>query len=542
MSVYSADPVSGCLTGSRFLEGEIPDPLGYGERAVRFIQKLHHTEGPLAGQPFLLPEFQARVIRKVFGDVDPETGRRKVRTVFMLLPRGSGKTTLTAAVALLTTVGPERDAAGQVISAAADREQASIAFNAAARMIRADATLTRSLQVIDSRKTIKHPKSESTYRAISHEAYSKHGLSVSTLLADEVHAWPTRELWEVLITSMGKRDCPLTFVTTTAGTGRGNLAWELFDYALKVERGEVEDETFLPVLYQAPHDCDWQDEAIWRAVNPALAAGFRSLEEMRITARRAAEIPSQREMFKRLYLNIWGDSAAVTWLDMSVYDESDDRDVTLDDIKGRPVFLGVDLASVSDLAAVYCVAQDDDGGWLVYGRQYCPEAAFKRRIADNLPYNSFAESERLIMTEGGAIDQGRIIGDIVDIAAELDVREIAVDRYGAMSFMANLMDRGLPVVQFNQGTVSMNGPCKEIERAILARQFRAGKDPILRWNIVNIRVEQDSGGNIKFSKRKAVEKIDGAVATAMAIGRALANLGSGGSIYDLDIPDEEFFI
>lgn len=513
----------GCLTGSRFLEGEIPDPLGHGERAVRFVEKLHHTEGPLAGQPFRLHPWQARIVRKVFGDVNPATGMRKIRTVFMLLPRGSGKTTLTSALALLGLMGPERDAAGQVISAAADREQASIAYNSSARMIRADPHLTAATRIVDSRRMIGHPKSESTYRAISHEAYSKHGLSVSMLLADEVHAWPTRDLWEVLVSSMGKRLCPLSIVTTTAGHGRGDLAWELYDYALKVERGDVEDETFLPVLYQAPHDCDWMDEAVWQAVNPALAAGFRSLEEMRVTARRAAEIPSQREMFKRLYLNIWGDSAAVTWVDMAVYDQGDDRPVELSALAGRPVYVGVDLASVSDLAAVYAVAEDGEGGWLVWGRQYCPAEQFRRRVADNLPYAEFEASGRLVVTEGNSIDQDRIISDLVELCAELEVREIAVDRWGAVGFLNRLQDRGLPVAQFGQGYASMSAPCKEIERAILGRQFRAGRDPVLRWNVSNIRVEQDAAGNIKFSKAKATGKIDGAAAVAMAIGRALAN-------------------
>lgn len=511
----------GCLTGSRFLEGEIPDPLGKGERAVRFLEKLQLTEGPHAGRPFVLSDWQARIVRKVFGDVN-EAGRRRVRTVFMLLPRGSGKTTFTSAIALLCLLGPERDAAGQVISAAADRDQASIAYASSARMIRADPQLSQVTRIVDSRRMIVHPKSESTYRAISHEAFTKHGLAVSTLLADEIHCWPTRELWEVLISSMGKRLCPLTIVTTTAGCGRGNLAWELYEYAGKVERGEVQDETFLPVLYQAPHDCDWQDEAIWRAVNPALASGYRSLDEMRVTAKRAAEIPSQREMFRRLYLNVWSDSSAVTWVDMTVYDEGQGAPVEMADLVGRPVYVGVDLASVSDLAAVYAVAADDDGGWLIYGKQYCPAEQFRKRVADNLPYEAFRESGRLILTDGNSIDQARIIADLVEICSDLDVREIVVDRWGAVGFLNQLQDRGLPVMTFGQGYQSMSAPCKEVERAILARQFRAGGDPILRWNISNIRVEQDGAANIKFVKHKAIGKIDGAVAVAMAIGRALS--------------------
>ena len=227
----------------------------------------------------------------------------------------------------------------------------------------------------------------------------------------------------------------------------------------------MEDPSFLPVLYQAPADCDWTDEAIWRAVNPALAAGFRSLEEMRMTARRAAEIPSQREMFRRLYLNIWGDSATATWVDLDVYDQGDDREVALSDLAGRDVYVGVDLASVSDLAAVYAVASDGEGGWLVWGRQYCPAEQFRRRVADNQPYAAFAASGRLAVTEGNSIDQDRIIADLAGICAELSVREIAVDRWGAVGFLTRLQERGLPVAQFGQGYASMSAPCKEIERA-----------------------------------------------------------------------------
>lgn len=531
----------GCLAGSRFLEGDIPDPQGKGERAVRFIEKLQLTEGPLAGQPFRLQPWQAKIVRKVFGDTDA-AGHRKVRTVFMLLPRGSGKTTFTSAIALLSLLGPERDAAGQVISAAADREQASIAYNSSARMIRADAGLSRVAKIIDSRRMITHPASESTYRAISHEAYSKHGLNVSTLLADEIHAWPSRELWEVLISSMGKRLCPLTIVTTTAGYGRGTLAWELYDYALKVERGEVEDETFLPVLYQAPHDCDWQDEAVWQAVNPALAGGFRSLDEMRMTAKRAAEIPTQKEMFKRLYLNVWGDSAVVTWVDMPTFDEGQTDKIEYADLVGRTVYIGVDLASVSDLAAVYAVAMDDDGGWTIWGRQYCPAEQYARRVAENQPYAAFAESGHLVVTDGNCIDQDRIIADLVEMCGDLDVREIAVDRWGAIGFLTRLQERGLPTVEFGQGYASMSAPCKEIEKSILGRKFRAGGDPILRWNIANVRAEPDAAGNIKFAKHKSVGKIDGAVAVAMAIGRALVSGSCQSSPYETARPEGFLFI
>jgi phage terminase large subunit-like protein len=513
------------FTGSRFLQGKIADPLGKGARAVAFIEKLKHTEGPLAGEQFRLHAWQSKIVRKVFGDVDAR-GRRRIRTVFMLLPRGNGKTTLTSGLGLLTTVGPERDAAGQTVCAAADREQASIAFNAACRMVRADDNLARITRIVDSRRSIFHPKSNSVYRAISHEAYSKHGLNVSTLLADEIHAWPTRELWDVLVSSMGKRQQPLTIITTTAGCGRTGIAWELYAYALRVERGEVDDPSFLPVLYQAPPDADWQDEKIWRAVNPAIAAGFRSLEEMQISARRAAESPMAREAFKRLYLNQWSESMAEPWLEMSVYDECAGAPVTLDDLRDKPCYIGVDLASVQDLAAVV-VAARYNGGWIVWARQYCPEAAVRKRSAAGLPYLEWQDAGELVATAGNSIDQDLIYNDVLDLCRELDVRKIGVDRWGATGFMRRLMDRELPVVEFGQGFASMTAPCREIERSILERKFRHGGNRLLRWNFANIRPEIDAAANVKFSKSKSAEKIDGAAACAMAIGVALTDDGDG---------------
>jgi len=328
----------------------------------------------------------------------------------------------------------------------------------------------------------------------------------------------------VLTSSMGKREQPLTIITTTSGIGRQGIAYELYKYALAVERGEIEDDSFLPVLYQAPADCDWRDEAIWRAVNPALAAGFRSLEEMRITARRAAESPIARESFRRLYLNIWLEASEATFFDMAVYDEGAGEPVTLADFAGLPCFISVDMASVQDLAALLIAAKVGDG-WVVWARQYCPQDQVRKRSAIGLPYAEWVERGELVATPGNVIDQELIEADIVELCSELDVKKIAVDRWGSIGFMTRLANRGLPVVQFGQGYRDMSGPCKEIERAVLGRKFRHGGNALLRWNFANVRPETDAAGNIKFSKTKQAEKCDGAVGCAMAVGIALADPG-----------------
>lgn len=512
-------------------DSPIPDPEGKGARAVSFIQKLRLHEGKLAGQRFTLARWQRRIVQRIYGDTR-EDGRRRIRTVFILLPRGNGKTTLCAGLGLLHLTGPEKEAGGQVIVAAADREQASIAYNAASGMIAQEPVLKQRTKVLPSYKTIQHAGSRSTFKAISHEAYSKHGLSISCLIADEVHAWPKRELWDVLRQSMGKREEPLTIVITTAGSGVHGLAHELYDYAGKVASGEVEDETFLPILFEAPKDADWQDEAVWQAVNPAIAAGFRSLEEMRVTARQAAQIPAQREAFKRYYLNIWSDGAPDPWLDMDLYDAGG-QPVDLTAREGEPCWLGVDLSSTQDLTAVVAAFRDDDGGYTLAPWFFCPaDNLAKRQERDQIPYLRWAEENHLIATPGNVVDYAFVEQTIAEIAERFRIQELAIDPAMSAGIVPRLQDLGINVVHFRQGWLSMTPAIKETERALLAGKVRHGGHPILRWNFGNAVIDPGpTGDTARFSKTKSAEKIDGAVAAAMAIARAQAS-DAGPSIFE----------
>jgi phage terminase large subunit-like protein len=504
----------------------IPDPLGRADKAVRFVCKLHLHEGRFAGQPFPLANWQERLIRRIYGPVD-ELGRRQVRTAFIMVPRGSGKSSLAAGLGLLHTFGPEKEAGGQVIAAAADREQASIVFNAASRMIGQDPVLSRITAITPSINRIAHPASGSTFRAVSHEAYSKHGLSITCLLADEVHAWPTRELWDVLTTSMGKREQPLTIAITTAGVGRTGIAYELFSYAKRVATGEVEDPTFLPVLLEPPEGFDWRDPQVWAYVNPALGV-FRSLEEMQTSAKRAAHVPAQQAAFRQLYLNEWRDGSAQPWLDLSIWDE-----VAIDPGEISPgvrAWIGVDLASTADLAAVVAVFEHDDG-YLAIPRFYCPAEGIQRRgERDGVNYPLWAEQGHITATRGSVIDYEVILADIVGLAERFRV-VVVLDRWNSTSTISRLQELGIECVTFGQGFASMSGAMKECERLILSRQLRHDGCPVLRWNIGNVDVAQDAAGNIKPNRARSREKIDGLVALIMAIGVA-AGSGRQASVYE----------
>lgn len=511
-----------------FDDSPIRDPLGLGARAVSFLEKLPLPEGRMSGRRNWLQRWQRRLVQRVYGDTLPD-GTRRIRTVLLLLPRGNGKTVLTAGLGMLHLVGPEKEGAGQAILAAGDRGQAGAAFGAAARMVSLDRQLQRVTRQAVSIKEITHPKSGSILKAVSHESYSKHGLSISFLCADELHVWPTRDLWSVLRTSMGKRVNPLTIGISTAGIGQHGISWELYDYAQKVLSGAVDDETFLPLLFEVEPDDDWQDEAVWRYVNPGLGT-FRSLVEMRIASRQARELPAERRAFEQLYLNRWQDGAAAPWLDMAVWDEGD-QPVDLAELEGEPCWIGVDLSSVSDLTSIVAVFKRagrlQAAAWF-----FCPEEGLrKRQERDRVPYVTWAEQGFINPTPGAVVDLEHVFAHLVGLAERFRIQELAFDRWGASWIMARLIELGLPAVTFGQGFVSMGPAVSEIERLVLGRQLQHGGHPILRWNMANVAIDQDAAGNRKFSKRRSVDRIDGAVALAMAAARAAQGENTA-SVYD----------
>lgn len=498
----------------------LPDPEGRGQRAVRFIECLKLEEGKFAGQRFVMQHWQRRIVQRVYGDLNEE-GKRKVRTVFVMVPRGSGKTTWAAALGLLHLVGPEREAGGQVAVAAADRDQAAIAYDKARAMVEQEPILSRLVKRAPSKRLMTHPGSRSTYKALSHETAGKHGYSISCLIADEVHAWPKRELWDVLRGSMGKREAPLTIVITTAGRGVHGLAYELYAYAKKVLSGEVDDPSFLPVLFETDRDADWQDEEVWKRVNPALAGGFRSLTEMRDAARQAAEIPAQREAFKQYYLNVWSDGAPDPWLDMSVYDRCG-GEIDEAGLDGRECFLAGDLSSTQDLTALVAAFPDGDDGYILKSWFFCPaDNLSQRQNRDQVPYLTWAREGHLIATPGNVVDYSYVEDVIEEIAQRYRVLEIAFDPAMSAGIIPRLQDRGHNVALFRQGWVSMTPAIKETERALLAGRVRHGGHPVLRWCFQNAVIDRGrTGDTARFTKASSPEKIDGAVAAAMAIGRA----------------------
>jgi len=489
----------------------IPQPP---QDPIAFINKLTHTKGQFAGQTFNLRPWQIRILKRLFKKRRDRL--RQYRTCLLMLPRKNGKTELAAAVALYGLMA-DGELGGEVYSAAADRDQAGLVFGVAAQMVRNDPVLNEACYVVESHKRIVHRASGSIYRAISAEAYSKHGFNPSVVIYDELHAAPDRRLFDVLSTSMGARKQPLMLVISTAGYDRHSILWEMYQHGKNVIEHPELDPSFLPILYEAPTDADWTDERVWRKANPALG-DFRSLEEMRTMCARAQAVPAQENVFRRLYLNQWTEQAA-RWIAMPAWDACQ-RPIERSALRGRRCLIGMDLSATTDLTAIVAVFPDDHGGGFdVLAKCFVPADRIRERSRrDHVPYDEWAKTGMITATPGSVVDYDLIRAALREWAQEFSVQMLAFDPWNATDLVTKLGQQdGFTCVSMRQGFASLSAPTKSLEAAILGRRLRHDGHPVLRWCISNVAVETDPAGNLKPSKTVSTERIDAVVALVMAV-------------------------
>ena len=499
--------------------------------AVRFFERLlKHVKGEWAGQPFKLLDWQKEeVIRPLFGWKRKSDGLRRYRTCYIEVPRKNGKSALASGIGLLLTFA-DNEPGAEVYCAAADRDQARIVFDVSKQMVELSPQLEKRCDVF--KKSIFVPGTMSVYRVLSAEAYTKHGLNAHGIIFDELHAQPTRELWDVLTTSTGARRQPLTVAITTAGYDRESICWEQHEYARKVEEGIIEDPSFLSVIYGADEDDDWLEEATWREANPSLGATVK-LDYLRNEARKAEMTPAYQNTFRRLHLNQWTQQES-RWLPLEAWDDCD-TPVNESLLQGQPCYGGLDLASTSDVASFVLTFPSERGeeeryAWLPFF--WIPqENMVERARKDRVPYDAWVRDGYITATPGNVIDYGYIIRDIEMLGERFNIQEIAFDRWGAFQVSQALEGAGFTMVGFGQGYASMASPTKELLRLVLNGLLAHGGHPVLRWMADNLVVRQDAAGNVKPDKAKSREKIDGIVAGVMGLDRAIRHTDNG-SVYD----------
>ena len=502
------------------------------DHAVMFIESLCHTKGVWAGRRFELIDWQEQIIRDVFGVVKPN-GYRQFNTAYVEIPKKMGKSELAAAVALLLCCSDDEQRA-EVYGCAADRQQASIVFEVAADMVRMNRTLNRVITISKAQKRITYNPTNSFYQVLSAEAYSKHGFNIHGVVFDELHTQPNRKLYDVMTKGSGDaRMQPLYFLITTAGTYTASICYEVHQKAKDILEGRKIDKTFYPVIYGAEPDDDWSDPRVWMKANPSLGVTV-GIDKVEAAYESAKDNPAEENTFRQLRLNQWV-KQSVRWMPMDKWDKCAFA-INESELEGRVCYGGLDLSSTTDITAFVLVFPpgDEEDKYIVLPFFWLPEDTLDLRVRrDHVPYDVWERQGYLQTTEGNVVHYGFIEKFIEQLGERFNIREIAFDRWGAVQMVQNLEDMGFTVVPFGQGFKDMSPPTKELMKLTLEQKIAHGGHPVLRWMMDNIYIRTDPAGNIKADKEKSTEKIDGAVATIMALDRAIrCGNASSGSVYD----------
>ncbi len=427
----------------------------------------------------------------------------------------------------------DQEPGAEVVSAAADTEQAALVYDVAKQIVVNNNQLNKLARTY--KRSMVVYRSASKYMVLSADAFTKHGKNLSGIIFDELHAQPTRELVDVLTTSTSARAQPLTVYLTTAGYDRNSICWEKHEYARRLLDGSIEDFRFYPVIFAAGKDDDWTSEEVWYKANPNLGIS-KSLEYMRAECEKAKKEPAYENTFKRLELNIWTEQD-IRWMPMTAWEKCD-APVTLDEFAGRECYAGLDLATKEDMTCLSLVfpekLPDDKSptgyqtGYAILPFYFLPEESIYRKPI----YRTFRDRKEIIVTPGPIVDYAFIEHKIKQINEIVQIKEIAFDRWNATQVSINLANNeGLEMFPFGQGFGSMSSPTKELMALVLAKRIRHGGHRVLRWNAANVTVEQNAAGDLKPSKAKSTDKIDGIVATIMGLDRAMRR-DSAESVYN----------
>lgn len=494
------------------------------EFKLRMTSLLKHSKGEWAGQYFKPEPWQQFIDWNVFGWMRAD-GTRRFRTSYEEVARKNGKSTRGATTGIFLAFF-DGEAGAEVYSAATKRDQARLVHGEAIRMVRKNRALKKHIKIY--KDNLMMESSASKYEPLGADSDSTDGLNVHGIIADEVHAWKSREMWDVLETATGSRRQPLIVAITTAGIDRLSICYEKHEYTCKVlegfKDGSFVDDTWFGIIYTLDKDDDWRDEKNWIKANPNLGVS-KKWDDMRMKAQRAAKMPGSINNFLRRELNVWV-HGETKWMDMDAW-RACAGPIPAAEIamrcKGRTGFGGLDLSSTSDITGWLKVFPAEDGFYDLVAKFWLPEDAILPRTQEGAHYDQWVRDGWITATDGNTIDYAFIFADLEQDKDDYDIQLAAFDRWGAARVVQVLEEKGFSMVQFGQGFASMSPPMKDLERLILSGKIRHGDNPVLTWMMDNVVARMDPAGNIKPDKEKSKEKIDGVVALIMAIDMALRN-------------------
>ncbi len=503
------------------------------ERVCRFLEYLPHVKGrwarpdPKKGlQTICLEPWQAFITCTLFGWTQKGSGLRRFRKGSVYLPRKNGKSTWAAGVGWWM-FGKDGEPGAEVYSGATTEKQAWEVFGPARRMGLAAPALPEGLGATVNASNIIRLSDGSKFEPLIGKPGD--GASPHCAIVDEYHEHQTSDLYDTMLTGMGAREQPLQLVISTAGYDVAGPCYDDWLTVQKVLEGTLDDPTHFGIIYAADSEDDWTSEVALLKANPNAGVSV-SLEFLQSQLRDAIGNPRKQGTFKTKHLNLWV-SARDAYINMQRWAACANPALKLEELRGARCFVGMDLASKVDVAAIELLFPLEDGRYRRFGRYYLPEETVEE--PSNEHYRGWARAGLLTVTEGNIIDFSRILEDLEQLASEVQIEALAYDPFQATMLVTELMNVGLPCVEVKPTVLSLSEPMKQIDALIRAGKLEHDGDPVMTWMMSNVVAKVDAKDNVYPRKEREEKKIDGFVALCMAMNRAMAeesSYASGGLV------------
>lgn len=484
------------------------------EKTFAFCTFVRHSPDKRSWVPFVPQPWEAAIIYILFG-WKKKDGTRRFNYAYIEIPKKNGKSTLCAVFAndLLFFDGEEE---AEVYCAATVEKQAKLVFGMAKNMIEHSPDLKKRARILT--KNINIPSSSSKMEMLGRDSESMEGINPSGVVIDEYHVWKNNEVFENIQSATVNRPQPLIIIITTSGRDKTLPCFHYRALCLDILRGIKKQDDIFAIIYTLDEDDDWKDPVSWKKANPNYGITIIP-ERFKAEFQGAVNDPRKEVSFKTKNLNLWVDAPEV-WM-------PDDKwlickhGTKLSDLKGKPSFWGLDLASHVDINALALYFPDISGHPCAKLYYWIPEAKVKEN-SDRVDYNTWVKAGLIRTTPGDVIDIDTQIRDIMEILKDFTCENLAFDPAKAYhGTIQGLIKEGFPqdkLDEYAQGIMSMSAPTKEFERLVMSGEFDHLGDPVLRWMLSNVQIYQDINDNIKPDKKRSRNKIDGITALITAIG------------------------
>lgn len=527
--ILAGDPVrAACARHLADIERvDIRFDVGAADRALGFFREvLRLNGGDFEGEPFVLLPWQTFIVGSVFGWKAGD-GWRRFRMAFIETAKGSGKSPLAAGVGLYMLTADDEYRA-EVYAAASKHDQAKILFRDAVAMVQQSPHLNSRLIMSGGveKHNIAYLDKGSFFRPISSEREGKgqSGPRPHCALLDEIHEHPTNAMVEFMRAGTKGRRQALIFMITNSGSNRESVCYDYHDYAIKVASGQIEDDSFFGYVCSLDEGEDpLTDESCWPKANPSLGTTFEP-KYLREQVRQARGMPSKQNLVLRLNFCVWTDAESA-WIGKEQWDAVEHA-IDIPSLRGREAYGALDLSGKRDLTALATVIPADDGALDAFLEFWTPLDTLDDRAAkDRVPYRTWMDQGYLRAIPGKSIDYSWVASRIGELSGDFEYLEIAYDRWRIDDMRRGLDEEGVDIelVEFGQGFKDMAPAVDVLEEKILNGTLRVHPNPVLRWNVASAVIDEDPAGNRKFTKRRAMGRIDGVVALAMAVKRASAS-------------------